>query len=90
MGPASETEWVGPSQSSRSHQETEMAIRPLSFGIRFKDNRGGRTIRVNAHERDPKRYVLEVLQDGRSKRREHASLSWALRDFASTWRNRLN
>ncbi len=70
-----------------------MAIRPLSFGIRFKDNRtgsGGRTIRVNAHESDPKRYVLEVLKDGRSKRREHASLSWALRDFASAWRNRLN
>ncbi len=70
-----------------------MAVRPLSFGIRFKDNRPGtarRTIRVDADQRDPKRYVLEVLKDSRTQRREHASLCWALRDFASAWRNRLN
>jgi hypothetical protein len=70
-----------------------MAIRPLSFGIRFKDNHPGgsrRTIRLDADQRDPKRYVLEVLQEGRTRRREHASLSWALRDFATAWRNRLN
>ncbi|MFP8877962.1 MAG: hypothetical protein AAEJ52_19495 [Myxococcota bacterium] len=70
-----------------------MAMRPLSFGIRFKDNRpagGGRTIQVRSDQRDPKRYILEVLQDNRTQRRNHPSLSWALRDFASAWRNRLN
>ena len=70
-----------------------MAVRPLSFGIRFKDKRTGgtgRTIRVNADQRNPKRYVLEVLKDNRTQTREHASLSYALRDFASAWRNRLN
>ena len=70
-----------------------MAVRPLSFGIRFTDNRPGglrRTIRVDAEPSNPKRYVLEVLKDNRTQRREHASLHWALRDFASAWRNRLN
>lgn len=70
-----------------------MAVRPLSFGLRFTDNRPGgtrRTFRVDADPRDPKRYVLEILKDGRGQRREHASLSWALRDFASAWRNRLH
>jgi len=68
-----------------------MAIRPLSFGIRFKDDQpGGRTIRVDADRGDPKRYIVEVLHDNRSQRRVHPSLSWALRDFASAWRNRLN
>jgi hypothetical protein len=70
-----------------------MAVRPLSFGIRFNDKRPGgkrRTVRLDADHRDPKRYVLKVLNDNKTQRREHASLSWAIRDFAVAWRNRLN
>ncbi len=66
-----------------------MASRPLTFGIRFRDR--GRTVRVRAHDRDSRRYVLEVSQrGGKAVRREHASLTDALRDFASTWRERLH
>ena len=70
-----------------------MAVRPLSFGIRFKDRSPGgrgRTIRIDTDHRNPKRYVLAVLRDNQTQRREYASLSWALRDFASCWRNRLH
>jgi hypothetical protein len=48
-------------------------------------------VRVRAHDRDSKRYVLEVSQrGGKSVRREHASLTEALRGFASAWRERLH
>ena len=66
-----------------------MASRPLTFGVRFRDQ--GRTVRVRAHDRDSKRYVLEVSQrGGKSVRREHASLTEALRGLASAWRERLH
>ena len=66
-----------------------MASRPLAFGVRFRDR--GRTVQVRAHDRDSKRYVLEVSQrGGKAVRREHASLTDALRGFASAWRERLH
>lgn len=66
-----------------------MAVRPLAFGLRFRD--GARTLRVRSQERDPRRYVLEdSRRDGPSREREHASLAGALRDFARTWRHRLH
>lgn len=66
-----------------------MAVRPLTFGVRFRDK--GRTVQVRAQERDPQRYVLEVRKrGGRTERREHASLTGALRGFASAWRQRLH
>ncbi len=66
-----------------------MASRLLTFGVRFRDR--GRTVQVRAHDRDSRRYVLEVSRrGGKAVRREHASLNDALRDFASTWRERLH
>jgi hypothetical protein len=66
-----------------------MASRPLTFGIRFREN--GRTVRVHAHPRRPERYVVEVRRPGRRpERREHASLLGALRGFAAAWRGRLH
>lgn len=65
-----------------------MAIRPLSFGLRFQDR--GRVVRVRAQASDPRRYVLEHSRGGRTQRREHASLASALRDFAARWRGRLH
>jgi hypothetical protein len=66
-----------------------MAARPLAFGLRFRDK--GRTVRVRPHERKPHRYVIEDSRDGGgTRRREHPSLSGALRDFATTWRHRLH
>ena len=66
-----------------------MARRPLTFGLKFRDR--GRTVRVRASGRNPKSYVVEDRRvGGRGREREHASLSGALRDFASTWRGRLN
>ena len=66
-----------------------MARRPLTFGLKFRDR--GRTVRVRASERNPHSYVVEERRvGGRPREREHASLSGALRDFASTWRGRLN
>ncbi len=66
-----------------------MASRPLTFGVRYRHQ--GRTVRVQAHERDPKRYVLEVSRRGsKTRRQEHASLSGALRGFAAAWRERLH
>jgi hypothetical protein len=66
-----------------------MASRPLAFGVRFREK--GRTLRVQAREGGRRRYLIEDSRDGgRTRRREHASLPDALRDFAATWRGRLN
>ena len=66
-----------------------MAIRSLTFGARY--TAGGRTARVRADERDPHRYLLEVLRRGEKTRRtEHVSLAIALRHFAAAWRQRLH
>ena len=66
-----------------------MAARPLAFGLRFRDK--GRTVRVRPHEGKPRSYVIEDCHDGHeTRRREHPSLSGALRDFATTWRHRLH
>ena len=63
-----------------------MASKPLAFGIRLRDK--GRTVKVRQVER---RYVVEVTQDGSdTRRREHGSLGGAIRDAASSWRQRLN
>jgi len=66
-----------------------MATRPLAFGLRFHDK--GRTLRVRPHEGKPQHYVIEDCRGGgETRRREHSSLSGALRDFATTWRHRLH
>jgi hypothetical protein len=66
-----------------------MAMRPLAFGIRFRDR--GRTVRVRQSASAPERYTVEVKRGaGRVRRAEHASLSAALRDFAAAWRSRLH
>ena len=65
-----------------------MASRPLAFGLRFRDK--GRTVRVRPQKGKPQRYVIEDVRNGGTRRREHASLSGALRDFATTWRHRLH
>ena len=66
-----------------------MALRPLGFGIRFRNN--GKTLRVKASSRDPKRFVVEVEGRGKTTRcREHPSLASAVQDFAQSWRERLH
>jgi len=66
-----------------------MASRPLTFGVRLRDRE--RTVRVHAHERDPRQYVVEVSRRGRgSQRNVHGSLGGALREMARSWRNRLH
>ncbi len=66
-----------------------MAIRPLAFGLRFRDK--GRTVRVHTRGQERRRYVVEDRRDGdTARRREHESLAGALRDFARTWRHRLH
>jgi len=66
-----------------------MSIRPLTFGVRLRDK--GRTVRVRANERKSGRYIVEDERaDGRSRKREHESLTGALKDAAASWRNRLN
>ena len=66
-----------------------MALRPLCFGLRFRDK--GRTLRVKASSRDPRRYVVEVERRGQeTRRRDHPSLETAVQDFARAWRNRLH
>jgi hypothetical protein len=68
-----------------------MATRPLAFGVRMRDKSRGRTVRVMQSQRDPRRYFIEdSRKGGRTRRREHASLSGALRDLAKTWRQRLH
>lgn len=65
-----------------------MAVRPLAFGIRFRDK--GRTLRVLTRSQGPRRYAVEESRSGRVKKRAHATLSLALQDFAEAWRHRLN
>ena len=66
-----------------------MALRPLCFGVRFREK--GRTVKVVASARDPKRYVVEVEQRGRATRRsDHPSLADAVHHFARSWRARLH
>jgi hypothetical protein len=57
----------------------------------MRDKSTGRTVRVLQNQRDPRRYRIEdSRQGGKTQQREHASLSDALRDLASTWRGRLH
>ena len=66
-----------------------MARRPLAFGIRFRDK--GRTLRVRGNEGSERGYLVEDARGGRlTLRRDHISLTSALRDFAATWRGRLH
>ena len=66
-----------------------MARRPLSFGARLRDK--GRTVSVKRASGASNRYVVEDRRRGGSKQqRDHATLTDALRDLASTWRGRLN
>ena len=66
-----------------------MATRPLAFGARFRDK--GRTVLVEPHGSKAQHYVVEVRRrGGKTVRRDHSSLSGALREFASAWRNRLH
>lgn len=66
-----------------------MATRPLAFGLRFRHK--GRTLRVRPHRGEPHCYVIEDSRSGgETRRRDHPSLSGALRDFATTWRHRLH
>ena len=66
-----------------------MAVRPLCFGVRFRN--GSRTVKVVANQRDPKRYAVEVEQRGRPTRRsDHSTLAAAMHAFARSWRARLH
>ena len=66
-----------------------MALRPFAFGVRLRDK--DRTLRVRSHDRSPGRYLVEDSRGARKTlRREHESLTEALRDAAATWRRRLN
>ena len=66
-----------------------MAHRRFAFGSRFRDK--NRTLRVRAHEREPRRYVVEGSRPGKeSRRREQPSLTRALEDFAVVWQNRFH
>ncbi len=65
-----------------------MAIRPLAFGVRFRDK--GRTLRVRTDTGHSRRYVVEDFRNGHVRRRVHATLSLALQDFAEAWRHRLH
>lgn len=63
--------------------------RPLAFGVRLRDK--GRTVRVRNQSGDSSRYVVEDSRaGGKTRKREHSSLTDALRDAASTWRKRLH
>ena len=68
-----------------------MATRPLAFGVRMSDKSRGRTVRLLQSQRDPRRYLVEDARTGgKTRQREHASLSRALTDLARTWRERLH
>jgi hypothetical protein len=66
-----------------------MALRPLAFGIRFRDR--DRTLRVRMNDGSARSYLVEETRRGRpALRRSHGSLTSALRDFAASWRARLH
>ena len=66
-----------------------VAVRPRAFGVRMRDR--GRTVTVKTQAGGRRRYVVEDSRGGgKPRRREHLSLSDALRDLAATWRHRLN
>ena len=68
-----------------------MATRPLAFGVKLRDKKSGRTVRVLQDRRDPRCYRVEDSRKGRkTQQREHSSLAGALSDLASSWRNRLH
>jgi hypothetical protein len=76
---------------SARREEIAMAARPLAFGVRMNDKSRGRTVRVLQSQRDPRRYLVQdSRRGGKTRQREHASLSGALRDLARTWRQRLH
>ena len=63
-----------------------MSSKPFAFGIRLRDKE--HTLKVWQKRN---KYVVEDSRDGsRSRKREHGSLGGAIRDAASTWRQRLN
>jgi len=63
--------------------------RPLAFGVRLRDK--NRTLRLRNDARNPEKFVVEDARTGRAQQRsEHDSLAGALRQLASSWRNRLN
>jgi hypothetical protein len=67
----------------------EMALRPLAFSVRLRDD--GRTLRIQNDPVDPTRYILEDERDGEETRvRSHSCLPDAVKDAASTWRKRLH
>lgn len=64
-----------------------MAQRPLAFGVRLRDKQ--RTVRVRTE--GARRYVVEDSRtNGKTRKREHTTLTEALRDLALTWRHRLH
>jgi hypothetical protein len=66
-----------------------MAIRPLAFGIRFRES--GRTLRLQHQARPRRRTEVVHERPGRHARRvEHTSLGSALEHFARLWRGRLH
>jgi hypothetical protein len=68
-----------------------MATRPLAFGVKLRDKKSGRTVRVLQDRRDPSRYRVEdSRKGGKTQQREHGSLAGALSDLASSWRKRLH
>ena len=68
-----------------------MATSPLAFGVRLRDQRRGRTVRVLQDQRDPRRYRVEdSRKGGKTQQRKHGSLAGALSDLASSWRKRLH
>lgn len=68
-----------------------MATRMLAFGVKLRDRRSGRTVRVLQDQRDPHRYHVEdSRRGGKTQQREHGSLAGALRDAAASWRKRLH
>ena len=64
-----------------------MATRPLAFGARFVEN--GRTVRIQRDPSSAEGYTVETSGNGSSRVTEHASFAAAVRDFAASWRARL-
>ena len=63
-----------------------MAIRPLVFGVLMREK--GRSVRLRSQGK--RGYVVEDSRRDGTRRRNHPSLSEAMKDFAATWRGRLN